>query len=418
MKKIASDFTELNHQHSHPAIFMLLVLPFGILMGYVTVTFSYLFSKAGVPLEHIAALVGASTLPHVIKFLWAPLVDTSLSLKKWYILSNFVTAAGIFTAGILPIKESSLPILTSIIIFSNVAASFLGSAANGLSAYDTPAELKGRVSGYIQAGVLGGSGIGGGLGLWLTQHLNSVWISGTILAVSCLLCCFGLFFVNEAISTIRAERMWKTFNNLYTDIWGSLKAEMGFLAIFLCFLPLGTGAASNLWSAIAGDWNASANTVAVATGVFGGIITSFGCLVGGWICDRMNRKMAYVIFGFTQVICAIAMAFSPQTEIMYIIWTSFYAISTGLAYAGFSAFVFEAIGRGAAATKFAVYASLSNLPIYYMTIGDGWTHTHFGPQGMLYTEAAIGIIGIILFLSVWKIVTRKKAVAVANFLFN
>ena len=228
-----------------------------------------------------------------------------------------------------------------------------------------------------------------------------------ILAFSCLLCCFGLFFVKEPPSTIRDEKIIKTLQNTIKDIWTTIKARIGFLAVFLCFLPLSTGAASNLWSAVAGDWKASADTVAFVTGIMGGIITSVGCLIGGWICDRMNRQIAYLVFGLVQAICAAAMAYSPHTEIMYIIWTSVYAFSLGFSYAAFSAFVFEAIGKGAAATKFTVYACLSNVPIYYMTIVDGWAHTHYGPSGMLNIEAGFGVVGVILFFILMKFVNMK-----------
>src|ERR1700722_16057974 len=95
---------------------------------------------------------------------------------------------------------------------------------------------------------------------------------------------------------------------------------------------------------------------------------------------------------------------------MYIWWTSLYAFSSGLCYAGFSAFVFEAIGKGAAATKYTVYASLSNAPIYYMTIIDGWAHTHYGPRGMLNIEALFGVLGIGLFLGLLKYANRGKTV--------
>jgi len=400
------------HRPSHPVVFMFLVLPFGISAGYITVAYAYMFSKAGVSVEAIAALVGASLLPHVIKFLWAPLVDATLSLKKWYVLSSVITAAGIFATGILPIQASSLPVVTVIVVVTNVAVSFLGITTNGLAAYDVPDDKKGRASGYMQAGNLGGSGLGGGAGLWLAQQLPQPWMAASILAISCLLCCLCLFFVREPLSTVRAEKVLHTLKNMITDIWSTLKSRMGFLAVFLCFLPLGTGAAANLWAAVAGDWHASANTVAFVTGLMSGLITSAGCLLGGWMCDRMDRKLAYVIFGLLQVVCALAMAYAPHTEIMYIVWTSLYAFGVGLSYAGFSAFVFEAIGKGAAATKFTVYASLSNAPIYYMTIIDGWAHTHYGPSGMLNTEATFGAIGIVLFLMLLAFVNRRKKVVV------
>jgi MFS family permease len=396
--------------HSHPIVYLFLVFPFGILAGYITVAYAYLFSKAGVPLNEVAALVGASLLPNVLKFLWSPLVDTTLTLKKWYILSAITTAAGIIAMGVLPIKESSLPMLTFIVVASNIAVSFLGMATNGLAAYDTPEELKGRVSGYCQAGNLGGAGLGGGAGLWLAQHLNNSAIASSIIAAVCLLCCLGLFFVKEPLSTIKTEKVLDTIKNLFIDIWQTLKAKIGWLAILLCFLPLGTGAASNLWSAVSGNWGASADTVAFVTGIASGLITAVGCLIGGWICDRMNRQMAYVIFGLTEVICAIGMAYSPHTEAMYIVWTSLYAASLGLCYAGFNAFVLEAIGKGAAGTKFTVYASLSNAPIYYMTILDGLACTKYGATGMLDVEAAFGVLGIVLFYVILKLVGKPTEI--------
>ena len=149
------------------------------------------------------------------------------------------------------------------------------------------------------------------------------------------------------------------------------------------------------------------NTVAVATGVLGGIVSALGCLAGGWICDRMNRKAAYALYGVLQALCALAMAAAPRSETMYVFFTLLYAFITGLTFAGFTAFVLEAMGKGAAATKYNVYASLSNTPIYYMTRIDGWAHGRWGAGGMLKTEAAFGAVGLIAFLGVAALLTGK-----------
>jgi PAT family beta-lactamase induction signal transducer AmpG len=403
---------EAPHKHAHPSVFLFLFLPFGIMSGYVTVTFAYLFSKAGVSLEQVAALIAASLLPSVLKFLWVPIVDSSLTLKKWYVIGTIITAVGILATGLLPIKESSLPLLTIIVVAANVAVTFSGMATNGLMAHDTPDELRGIAGGYLQAGNLGGAGIGGGAGLWLAQHISYAWVSPAALAVACLLCCFGLLFIREVDSGVKAESPITTISNLSKDIWLTLKTRLGVLAMILCFLPLGTGAASNLWAAVAGDWHATADTVAIVTGVLGGIVTSVGCLAGGWLCDRMDRQVAYLAFGLMQAVAAVAMAFAPHTEAMYIIWTLMYAFTNGFAYAAFTAFVLDAIGKGAAATKYTVYASLSNIPIYYMTLVDGWAHTHYGPGGMLNVEAACAVVGALLFMAL-LLYNNRKTVAVA-----
>ena len=93
------------------------------------------------------------------------------------------------------------------------------------------------------------------------------------------------------------------------------------------------------------------------------------------------------------------MAVAPRTEPMFITFTTAYAFIQGLSYAGFSAVVLEAIGLGAAATKYTLFASLSNMPIMYVTLIDGAAHTRWGSAGMLCTEALIGVVGLAVFIA-------------------
>jgi len=384
-------------RHTHPSAFMFLIVPFGVLSGYLTVAVAFLLAKNHVGVEAIAALVAASLAPNVWKFAWAPIADITLTSKKWYLISAVLTALGIFATGVLPMKASSLPMLTVITLVANVACTFLGMATQSLMAYGVPEAEKGRAGGWFQAGNLGGGGIGGGIGLWLAQALPAPWMSGAILAGLCLLCAIPLLWVVEPAHA-RPKGVVKAVVGVLADIWNLGRARMGFVALFLCFLPIGSGAASGLWSAVASDWKASANAVALVTGVVGGLIMAVGSVAGGWICDRMDRKAAYALFGVLQALSAVAMAIAPHTQHQYVIWTSVYAFVTGLTYAGFTAFVLEAMGHGAAATKFSLFASLSNFPIMYMTTFDGASHTRWGASGMLYAEAAVGMGGLVLFV--------------------
>ena len=400
------------HHPVHPVVFMFLILPFGVMGGYVTVALAYLYSKAGIPVAQVAAFVAVGLVPHTWKFIWAPLVDATLSRKSWYLIASVFSAAGILATGIVPVQAARLPLLKAVILVSNFAVTFLGMATDSLMAYSTPAELKGRAGGWFQAGNLGGGGIGGGVGLWLAQRLPAQWMACAILAGACLLCCFALCFLTEPVSTIREAKLRWTFVSLFRDVWSVAKSRLGFLALFLCILPIGSGAASNLWSAVAGDWRATANTVALVTGALGGVFSGAGCLIGGWICDHMDRKAGYVLYGVLQAACAVGMALAPRTQPMYVFWTCLYAVITGLTYAGFTAFTLEAIGTGAAATKYNLFASLSNAPIYYMTLIDGWAYARRGAAGMLNTEAAICLLGMLLFVAVVIAVNRIKPAAV------
>jgi MFS transporter, PAT family, beta-lactamase induction signal transducer AmpG len=394
-------------RRTHPSVFLFLIVPFGAMGGYLSVAIGYQLTQAGISVEQVAALVAFSYIPQTWKFLWAPVADMTLSRKTWYLLAGFVSALGIFVTGAVPADERSLPLLYAAVLASNVAVTFLAMATESLMVYNTPPELQGRAGGWFQAGNLGGNGLGGGAGLWLAQTLPEPWMAGAALAVACALCGAALWFVPEPPPMARTGHYGRMLVEVLKDLWRVARTRAGILALLICFLPIGSGAAANLWSAVADDWHASANTVALATGVFSGIVSALGCLAGGYGSDRMDRKTAYALYGLLMAICTVAMALAARTEAMYVVFTLIYAFIQGLTYAGFTAVVLETIGLGAAATKYNVYASLSNMPIAYMTLVDGWAHTRWGAAGLLNTEAAIGVLGIAVFIAVAMALPRR-----------
>jgi PAT family beta-lactamase induction signal transducer AmpG len=394
-------------RRTHPSVFLFLIVPFGAMGGYLSVAIGYQLTQAGVSVEQVAELVAFSYIPQTWKFLWAPVADTTLSRKTWYLLAGVVSALGIFVTGAVPADEQSLPLLYAAVLVSNVASTFLAMATESLMVYNTPRELQGRAGGWFQAGNLGGSGLGGGAGLWLAQNQPEPWMAGAALAVACALCGAALWFVPEPPPMTRTGHYGRMLVEVLKDLWQVARTRAGILALLICFLPIGSGAASNLWAAVADDWHASANTVALVTGVLNGIVSALGCLLGGYGADRMDRKTAYALYGLLMAMCAVAMALAPRTEAMYVVFTLMYALIQGLTYAGFTAVVLETIGLGAAATKYNVYASLSNMPIAYMTLVDGWAHTRWDAAGLLNIEAAIGVLGIIVFVAVAMALPRR-----------
>jgi MFS transporter, PAT family, beta-lactamase induction signal transducer AmpG len=377
---------------------MVLIIPFGLVTGFISVTLGYLLGKAGVKAEGVAALVAVSFIPQTWKFLWAPVADLTLTRKRWYALAAVASGIGLAALGAIPPVGSSLPLMSALAFGASLATTFLAMSVESLMAYGTIDAERGRAGGWFQAGNLGGFGIGGGAALWIAENLPQPWLPGVTLGVVCVLCCAGLAFIQEPQKFERPPRVLGSVVQVVRDLWSVVRSRPGFLALLICFLPIGTGAATNLWAAIAADWRAPANTVALVTGALGGVASAIGCLVGGYWCDRMDRKKAYWVFGLVQAACAIAMAISPRTEFVYITYVMLYAFISGLTYAAFSAVVLEAIGHGAAATKYNVFASLSNMPIAYMTLVEGWAHTRWGASTMLWTEAGICTAAIVFFM--------------------
>ena len=396
---VAAETTRGRPTNSHPAAFMILILPWGIITGYIGVAVAYFLAQAGVSTEQIAGLLALGFIPQTWKFLWAPIVDTTLGQRKWYVLAASICGVGTLAISVIPPQASFLLLLTAVMLVTYVAGTLLCMSVESLMAYATPDNQKGRAGGWLQTGNLGGSGVGGGAGLWLALHTDKI-VAGSLLGGVCLLCALALGLVHEPPRVRWQDGFVPELANVLRDLWQVARSRLGFLAFLIFFLPIGTGAAGGLFSTIANDWYASGDTVALVNGVLGGLAAAAGCITGGYVCDRMDRKMAYGLYGMLQAFAAIAMAIAPRTESMFVLFTLTYGLINGLAYAGFTAVTLEAMGLGAAATKYTLFASLSNVPIGYMIFVDGWVQTHWGSGAMLCAEAAICLTSLLGFVLV------------------
>ena len=148
---------------AHPFAFTILLLPFGMASGYVTVTLAYLLTQAGLSVERVAGLAALALLPQTWKVLWAPLVDTTLSARRWYLMSTVVTGLSVLAMALLAAPQKFLWLLDALVLISSIASSFSAISTESLMAHNTADHQRGRTGGWSQAGNLGGAGLGGGL---------------------------------------------------------------------------------------------------------------------------------------------------------------------------------------------------------------------------------------------------------------
>jgi hypothetical protein len=226
------------------------------------------------------------------------------------------------------------------------------------------------------------------------------WIAGSILGVLLLACGIPLLWMKDAKADVTQGTVVEAVKDVGLDLWRVLRSTIGMLCAALCFLPLGTGAAQGVLtqSEVAAHWGAGEHEVELVQGFLVGGVSMVGCLVGGWACSRFfNARVGYTIFGGMMACVTAAMALTAPTVHAYVGYNIVYAFVTGLCYAAFSAFVLDAIGQGHAATKYNGFASLSNTPIWYMGLLLAYVETHWGPERMLFTESALGVLGIVVF---------------------
>lgn len=401
----------------HPVVYTILYLPFGALGGFVTVPLTFLATRHGLSITEGALLNGAQLLTNWLKWLWAPIVDVTLTPRQWYVISTVCSALGVFAMAVIPLSPETLPLMLGVIAAASLINSMVGMSIEAIMAGTVAPGEQGRVSAWFQAGNLGGNGVGGGIGLLLLQTLPAPWMTGVIMGGMFLACCGALFWLPDPHEHRVRSGVVDAVRSVLRDIGHIAETRGGRLAAILCFLPVGTGAAQGVLtqSAVAAHWGAGDKEVALMQGIVAGIITAIGCFGGGWLADRLKPRPAYSWIGLGLAGVAIAMAFTPATPLTYVVWSMVYSAGVGLAYAAFTAVVLEAIGHGSGATKYNLYASLANFPIWWLGLLLGWVADHaleaYGVDGsvaMLLCEAVLGVVGVGIFIAANYVVGGKE----------
>ena len=389
-----------------PFYIFFLVIPAGLSQGFVSVALPYLLTQHGFSVATTASIVALGVFANLWRFLWGPVVDLSLSLHKWFWIGMLVSMVTILLLCFIPLSTKDQVLISVMVFVSQVAGTFTLLPINGFMAKRIEEKNKGKAAGWYQAGSLTGVGLGGGAGLWLAEHY-SIMIAGIVLCIASGVFSLVIFLIKD-IHHEKEKSILHKVAMMGKDVLVMLKIPLTLFVIIFIMLPIGTGSAANVWSAIAKDWQTDADTVALVTGIISGLVSAVGCVAGGYLADKKGVWFAYLGTGSFCALVTVLMAVFPYHRWVYISGVLVYAFGTGLVYAAFSALILYAIGKKNVATKFSLLSSIGNIPVMYMTVVDGWTHDRYNSKIMLLTEAAVAIVFVIITLIVLQKMKAKN----------
>lgn len=382
----------------HPWVWAGLYFPLGLAIGYPSVALGYLAGRSGLSLDAVAAIVGMTFLGSGWKFLWAPVGDYTLSRKTWYLIAVSLVAMGLFALTVIPVSAATTTLLSGLTLMTTVAATFIAFATEGLMAHNTPAAARGRAAGWFQSGNQFGQTAGGGVGLWLVVHTPATWVAGLTLAAIVLACALLLTGLEEPPRPPRDASVGDRARDAWRELSGLLRARAGRLALVLAILPIGTGAAQFLFSALGPEFQASADVVSVVMGLGGGVAIVLGCFAGGRLADRVAKPTAYAVSCGLGLAACVVIAWAPRSSAGYAVSTLFYTFTLGMVASSFTGLVLAIIGDTAAATKINLFFALNTLFSLFMLRLVGRVHDAWSTNAMLYTEALIGVVALVLFV--------------------
>lgn len=381
----------------HPWVWAVLYFPLGLAIGFPSVALGYLGARSGLGVSAIAAIVGMTFLANGWKFLWAPAGDYTLSRKSWYLIAVSLVALGLFAMTSIPISPRTAPLLSTLTLMSSVSATFIAFATEGLMAHNTTEDTRGRAAAWFQSGNQFGQTAGGGIGLWLIQHSPAPWVAGLALTAILFGCALPLIGLDEPVRALGDASVGARVRDAWRELAGVVRTRVGRIALILAILPIGTGAAEFLFSAIGPEFHASADVVSAVLGLGGGLAIVIGCFAGGRLADRVSKPAAYTIACGLGLVACVVIAFSPRTSAGYAASTLFYTFTLGMVTASFTGLVLSIIGDTAAATKINLFFALNTLFSLGMLRVAGWSHDAWSTNGMLFTEALTGAAALALF---------------------
>ena len=381
----------------HPWLFAVLYFPYGLTIGFPAIALGFLGRRAGLPTSAIAGVVGMSFLAAGWKFLWAPVGDYTLTRKRWYLVAVVLVSAGLITLTVVPLSTRNLPWLSALVLLTSIAGTFLAFATEGLMVHNSSPATRGRAGGWFQSGNQFGQTAGGGIGLWLMSHVRQPWMAGAALSLIIACCAIALTGLEEPPRHLRDAPLWRRAGDAWRNLAGIVRSRVGRIGLLLAILPIGTGAAAYLFGSLAPEWNASADTVSLILGAGGGIAIVAGCFAGGRLADRVSKPNAYAIACGAGLATCIAIAWSPRTATAFAMTTLLYTFTLGMVAASFTALVLAVVGQSAPATKINLFFAINSLFSIGVLRANGWAHDSWGTNGMLYTEALLGVAALVVF---------------------
>ena len=399
--------------HAAPWLVGLCYLPFGFNTGFISTALPLLLTARGVTLDRVAQITFVALLPSFSSFLITPAIDSGIARKTWALLLALVTALSIAAAIFLlqaPNLATNQSALMAVLAVGSLAAQMYGSAMGGLIPSLVEERLQGSVSGWLNTAYLSGAAIAGMAAIFAVQHWPPA-AAAALLAAILLAPALVLQTLPSEDRTPRPASQMFQFGSLLREIAALLTTRQSLIGFLIFIVPSAAFAAQNLFSGLGREYAATDSQVAWITGVGVAIACSAGALLGGWMCNRWDRRMLVVGPGVLSTAASLGMAFGPRTWWVFLGGVLLYNVLAGINYAAVSAVAFDIMGinNPLAATQYAMMMASCNVAIEFALWADGRGYHHGGAVTMLCTDAALSLVcGPILILVLLRYASRQR----------
>lgn len=266
----------------------------------------------------VIGLMGLLTLPWMLKFLWAPLVDRYGSrrwghYKSWIVVTQCLLVLMLITCAYINVNDHAGWLFQGVFVVVTLAAT-QDIATDALAVRLLAPQERGWGNGIQSAGRAVGGILGGGVMLLILNRLGwqvSVWM----LAGGVLLALLPLFWYHEPSRFRDREPTPRSIKVREEAIVSYLATLLNFLRrpgalIWLVFILLyvtGSSMAATMFRPLLVDLGLSMADIGWMTGIVGSGAAIMGSLLAGGLMQPLGRRRALILFGLLQAMAVVAL---------------------------------------------------------------------------------------------------------------
>ncbi len=421
--------------------FFLLYITEGIPLGFAATAIATQMRRQGISAAAIGAFTAAIYLPWAFKWAVGPIVDVVSSdrfgrRRSWIFVMQLALVASLLLLQWVGLG-ADIKLLTTLIIVHNIFCATQDVAIDALAVSTLKADERGMAGGLTFAGAYLGQAVGGAGALYLIQYIGFsntyFFVAASILAVT-LLVVVPLqepVLARAAAAGHGLQRVGAEISQFVRQVWGAFtESRASLVGLFFAVLPAGAMALGlALSNTLAVDLGFDDNRVA-SLNLWTTIGAAAGCVVGGWMSDRLGRRRAlgWFVFSMSPITLWLAWALwqagwihpvNPAlrasvvvpASLVMVFWLSslLYAFANGLMYGARAALFMDVSNPRVAATQFTAYMALLNLGIAYSARWQGWAVDRYGYPLTLLADGFIGLLCLVLLTAMGSITAQKAA---------
>lgn len=355
----------LNSKSGRIFLVTILYLTEGAPIGFIWWAMPTLLRQQNVEIESITSLTAILILPWIFKFIWAPLIDSFRNERRgykfWIFVSQLFMGLSLVPLIFIPVDENFF-IWGMFLLLHSFSAATQDVSIDAMVINVIAKNERGKLNGFMNAGMLIGRSVFGGGTLILAYELGLNYMIGLIVVVIISVMLI-LILVKEPSLPHKSKNQFEIFKQNFSI---AFRNKNTWLALIFA---LTSAAAFEVAGGLAGpfltDLKMNQETIGFFFAIPVVIAMFIGGLIGGYISDKINRKRAVSIFlsGFVAAILFISIynfseGFINDTVLLslFTIMYFFVGLFTASSYALFMDLTNPIIGG----TQFSTYMAATN----------------------------------------------------------